>query len=75
MHRLSGLPSPRERSSKDKFLIASDIHFNPMADATLVSTLQAADPGTVGVDSAAHNSRQLQSRTGKTRIGGCCSQR
>jgi sphingomyelin phosphodiesterase acid-like 3 len=30
--------------SKNKFLIASDIHFNPMADATLVAELAAADP-------------------------------
>ncbi len=27
-----------------QFLIASDIHFNPMADATLVASLAAADP-------------------------------
>src|SRR5271168_648242 len=31
--------------SKNKFLIVSDIHFNPMADATLVAELAAADPG------------------------------
>ncbi len=28
----------------DKFLVVSDIHFNPMADATLVADLVAADP-------------------------------
>lgn len=32
------------RSSANRFLIASDLHFNPMADATLVSQLQGADP-------------------------------
>jgi sphingomyelin phosphodiesterase acid-like 3 len=30
--------------SRNKFLIVSDIHFNPMADATLVSDLAAAEP-------------------------------
>ncbi len=30
--------------SRDKFLLASDIHFNPMADAALVAELAAADP-------------------------------
>jgi sphingomyelin phosphodiesterase acid-like 3 len=29
---------------KRKFLIASDVHFNPMADALLVPALEAADP-------------------------------
>jgi hypothetical protein len=32
------------RPSRQRFLIASDIHFNPMADATLVADLEAADP-------------------------------
>jgi hypothetical protein len=32
------------RPSNQQFLIASDIHFNPMADATLVAKLEAADP-------------------------------
>src|SRR5271166_4518680 len=32
-------------ASRDKFLIVSDIHFNPMADPTLVPELAAADPG------------------------------
>ncbi len=40
----TGMAQPTRGSSKDKFLIASDIHFNPMADASLVSKLQAADP-------------------------------
>ena len=31
-------------ASADKFLVVSDIHFNPMADATLVADLVAADP-------------------------------
>ena len=30
--------------AKNKFLLASDIHFNPMADAALVTDLRAADP-------------------------------
>jgi len=30
--------------AKNKLLLASDIHFNPMADVALVSDLQAADP-------------------------------
>jgi hypothetical protein len=30
--------------SRDKFLIASDIHFNPMADPALVAELAAANP-------------------------------
>ena len=33
-----------EAASKNKFLIASDIHFNPMADPALVAELAAADP-------------------------------
>src|SRR5208337_2044307 len=32
------------RGVKNKLLLVSDIHFNPMADATLVSSLEAADP-------------------------------
>jgi sphingomyelin phosphodiesterase acid-like 3 len=36
---------PAAQRSQDRFLIASDIHFNPMADPTLVSSLQSADPG------------------------------
>jgi sphingomyelin phosphodiesterase acid-like 3 len=40
----TGIAHPTRGSSKDKFLIASDIHFNPMADAALVSSLEAADP-------------------------------
>ena len=31
--------------SRDRFLIASDIHFNPMADPALAPSLQSADPG------------------------------
>jgi sphingomyelin phosphodiesterase acid-like 3 len=33
-----------QRSSNNKFLIVSDLHFNPMADPTLVSELAAANP-------------------------------
>src|SRR5271166_4100797 len=32
-------------AARAKFLIVSDIHFNPMADPTLVPELAAADPG------------------------------
>jgi hypothetical protein len=35
---------PARAAVKNKFLLTSDIHFNPMADATLVSELEAADP-------------------------------
>ncbi len=33
-----------EAQSRNQFLLASDIHFNPMADPSLVSELAAADP-------------------------------
>jgi sphingomyelin phosphodiesterase acid-like 3 len=33
-----------KRPGNQQFLIASDIHFNPMADTTLVASLEAADP-------------------------------
>ena len=33
-----------DRPAESKFLLISDIHFNPMADARLVSELAAADP-------------------------------
>src|ERR1700733_14483389 len=32
------------RSAPNRFLIVSDIHFNPMTDASLVTQLEAADP-------------------------------
>jgi hypothetical protein len=35
---------PLDTSSRRVFLLTSDIHFNPMADATLVADLTAADP-------------------------------
>ena len=35
---------PTKKPSKHAFLIASDFHFNPMADPTLVADLTAADP-------------------------------
>jgi sphingomyelin phosphodiesterase acid-like 3 len=35
---------PTEGASGNKFLLASDIHFNPMADPALVVELAAADP-------------------------------
>lgn len=35
---------PTKTPSKNTFLIASDFHFNPMADPTLVADLAAADP-------------------------------
>ncbi len=41
----TGAARPARDAATDKFLIASDIHFNPMADAVLVSSLVAADPG------------------------------
>jgi sphingomyelin phosphodiesterase acid-like 3 len=37
------VPSARA-TSKNKFLLASDIHFDPMADPALVAELAAADP-------------------------------
>src|SRR5271165_5360022 len=41
----SGAIAPSaEAATKNKFLIASDIHFNPMADPALVADLAAADP-------------------------------
>ena len=33
-----------DHPTESKFLLISDLHFNPMADATLVSELAAADP-------------------------------
>jgi len=39
---VASAPSARA-VAKDKLLLASDIHFNPMADAALVSSLEAAD--------------------------------
>jgi sphingomyelin phosphodiesterase acid-like 3 len=36
--------SAAEAASSNKFLIASDIHFDPMADSTLVAELAAAEP-------------------------------
>ena len=41
----TGAARPAEGASKGKFLIASDIHFNPMADAGLVASLESADFG------------------------------
>ena len=35
---------PAEKPSPNKFLIASDIHFNPMADPSLLADLMAAAP-------------------------------
>jgi sphingomyelin phosphodiesterase acid-like 3 len=35
---------PAQAASSNKFLIASDIHFDPMADSTLVAELAAAEP-------------------------------
>ncbi len=40
----AGAAQTAKESSTGKFLIASDIHFNPMADAALVLKLQAAEP-------------------------------
>jgi hypothetical protein len=41
----TGLPaSAREHSSESKFLLVSDLHFNPMADPSLVSDLAGAEP-------------------------------
>src|SRR5271166_5334812 len=34
----------RHPASRNKFLLVSDIHFNPMADPALVAELAAADP-------------------------------
>jgi len=39
-----GAAQPSNARSSDKFLLVSDIHFNPMADAALVAELAAADP-------------------------------
>lgn len=41
-HRASA--QSHDQASTDRFLIVSDIHFNPMADPALVADLAAADP-------------------------------
>jgi hypothetical protein len=40
----STVVQPARAVVRNKLLLVSDIHFNPMADATLVSSLEAADP-------------------------------
>ncbi len=41
---LAALPLVAQHPSDSRFLLISDIHFNPMADAALVPELQKADP-------------------------------
>jgi sphingomyelin phosphodiesterase acid-like 3 len=40
----SSVAQGAQKSAPNRFLIVSDIHFNPMADASLVTQLEAADP-------------------------------
>ena len=42
---LAASPALASSAAKHKVLIASDVHFNPMADASLVGRLMAAEPG------------------------------